>query len=162
MTDISDMYNDELKANPSDAVVDDIMWKIKSVNKDIDTLNVRKAESMEFYDAKIDKKKEELSKLIGVIENYIRNIIDGRKTIEVPNGVMRLRTTRKIDWNKATEEELIGFSLENEIDLKETIKPIKKAISSYIKSTGDAPDWFEEVEETKFSYQLNKSEAEND
>lgn len=148
------MYEDELIANPTDAVVDDIMWKLKAVTNEIKDIKARKQDSISFYDAKIEKKMESINRMEGVIENYVRS--SERKTVEVPNGIMRVRTIKKIAWDRATDEELISFSLENNIDVKNTIKPVRKAIKDYIKSTGDAPDWFEETEEGYFSYKLSE------
>ena len=151
--DLIQMYEDEMTANPTDAVVDDILYKLTKMDRELHNMNTRVKDSVEFYNTKIDKIKTRMKKLSGIMEYYIRNEKD-RKTVETPNGVVRLRTTKRIDWGRATDEELISFSLENEIDMKETVKPIKKAITENIKSTGDAPDWFEENEETNFTYKL--------
>ena len=147
------MYEDEITSNPTDAVVDDILYKLTKMDREMRDMEMRKQDSVDFYKKRIDRINDRMLRLSGVVEYYIRNETN-RKTVETPNGVVRLRTTKKISWEKATDEELISFSLENEIDVKETVKPIRKAITEYIKSTGDAPDWFEESDETNFTYKL--------
>mgnify|MGYP003152689861 CR=1 FL=1 len=151
-----EMYEDEIKANPTDAIVDDILWKIKKTTVELCELRKRRDDARDFYEKKEWKIKERLEKLSQIVENYIRNT--DRKTVDTPNGIARLRSVKKIRWDNVMDDELIRFSLANDIEMLK--RPKKSAILTYIKQTGDAPEWFEEYTDTSFSYQIKENEDE--
>ena len=143
-------YEEDMKVRPTDAVVDDILWRIKKISADVDKIQRRRNDAREFYDKKEIVLNERIDRLSQIVEDYVRN--SDRKTVDTPNGTARLRSVSKIRWDKVMEEELISFSLKNDIEISK--RPQKTAIVNYIKNTGDAPEWFEEYTEKSFSYQI--------
>ena len=136
-----------------DVHADQLLWKIGKLEKEIENLKLRQQESIEFYDRKIESVQKQINFRANVVETHIKNEHEqnGKKTIKLPNGVLRLTTrTKKIFGD---EKALIDFSFKHNIPTRVTEKPDKKAIAEHIKVWGDAPDICSEEVETSFTFQ---------
>ena len=129
-----------------DVHADQLLWKIGKLEKEIENLKLRQQESVEFYDRKIESVQKQINFRANVVETHIKNEHEqnGKKTIKLPNGVLRLTTRTKA---------LIDFSFKHNIPTRVTEKPDKKAIAEHIKVWGDAPAICSEEVETSFTFQ---------
>tara|TARA_R100000951_G_scaffold94430_1_gene83168 strand:+ start:135 stop:668 length:534 start_codon:yes stop_codon:yes gene_type:complete len=143
----------EEDAQLKDVHADQLLWKIGRLEKEIENLKLRQQESVEFYDRKIESVQKQINYRANIVEMHIKNENEesGKKTIKLPNGVLRLTTRIKKVFGE--DEALIKFSFDNSIPTRVIEKPDKKAIAEYIKVMGDAPDICSEEQETSFTFQ---------
>ena len=140
-----------------DVHADQLLWKIKELEKDIEELEMRKQDSIDFYDRRIYSVQSQINYRTHLLEQHMKleNQNSGKKTSKLPNGVLRLTTRKKLTFGD--DETLLKFSFDNNIPTRVVEKPDKKAIAQYIQVMGDKPDICYEEEKTSFSYQTTKN-----
>jgi len=145
------------KVEIKDVHADQLLWKIKKLEKDIENLKARQEESVEFYNRRIDSVLNQIRFRANLLERHMQVELEssGTKTNKLPNGVLRLTTRKKKTFGD--EDTLLKFSFENNIPTKVVEKPDKKAIYEHTIVMGDAPDVCSEEEITSFSYQTTNN-----
>ena len=140
-----------------DVHADQLLWKIKELEKDIEELEMRKQEPIDFYDRRIYSVQSQINYRTHLLEQHMKleNQNSGKKTSKLPNGVLRLITRKKINFSD--DKTLLKFSFDNNIPTRVVEKTNKKAISEHIKVWGDAPNICSEEETTSFSYQTTNN-----
>jgi len=156
---LDELDGDSKTADESDLQdihADQILWKIGSLEAEINKIMEKKAEAMEFYDRKVDSVLKQIDYRSALLNAFMaRRFRNGEKTAKMPNGTLKMttRTTR----NLGESDELVKFSYDNDIPTRVAENPDKKAIIEYVKKTGICPVGYNEKEETKFSYKINNN-----
>ena len=136
---------------------DRILCKIGQIQANIDDYKKQMQLAVDFYKAKVEREERKMEFLKMGLRTYAEGT--GNKTTELPNGTLRLRSSKRPTYPDLTT--LLKFSHENGIQTTVDEKPNKKAILEYIKETGDAPDGFEFDEKQTFSVSpITKNEKE--
>lgn len=130
---------------------DRLLWKIHKMQSEIESIEVAMQGSAEFYQRKIEKIQENIKYLEIGLNGFIT--ATGQKTVQLPNGTMRLRKTRKTQYPEDTV--LIAFCNQYGISTRVKESPDKKAIQAYIQETGEIPEGYEEEDNVNFTYSLN-------
>ena len=152
---LEELHGEDFKED-IDIHVDRILWKISSLEDEIERAKHSQTESIEFYNRKIESINSKISYRKNLLDSYMQGQFDmnGRKSLGFPNGTLKMTTRTSRDFGD--DDSLIKFSYENNIPTRVTEKPDKKAISEYIKDTAHTPNGYEEEVETSFSYKTNK------
>lgn len=152
---LEELHGEDFKED-IDIHVDRILWKISSLEDEIERAKHSQTESIEFYNRKIESINSKISYRKSLLDSYMQGQFDmnGRKSLGFPNGTLKMTTRTSRDFGD--DDSLIKFSYENNIPTRVTEKPDKKKIVEYIKKTADAPMDYKETKETTFSYKTNK------
>lgn len=129
---------------------DRLLWVIEKINAEIKELELEKQKSLEFYDHAIKKKRVHTNHLEECLKGFIK--IKDKKTIKLPNGTLRLRTSKKFIFPE-NKERLIEFCNTRNINTIQTTKPDLVQLKKYITKTGDMPEGLEIEDTDSFSYQ---------
>tara|TARA_R100000152_G_C6780761_1_gene213977 strand:+ start:2510 stop:3034 length:525 start_codon:yes stop_codon:yes gene_type:complete len=148
--DINDVKIDE---NPDSHLrADRVLYAIGKLQNEVMELSEQRDEAVHFYTEAIEKKTKNMRYLEGMLEYFINN--EDKKTIKLPNGTLKLRTTKKFEY--PSDDVLLNFCKERDIPVVMTEKPNLSVVKKYIKTTGEEPEGMEVVEVTSFTYKTNR------
>ena len=153
--------------NNVELIEEDVLAKILSEyneNTGLELLpedsNVR-ADRLLYVIDKIQNEQKELEtqKHIDHLETNLRLFMDhmDKKTIKLPNGTLRMRTTKKFLYPE-DKSVLLEFCQTRNIDLIVSHKPDLKSLKKYITITGDIPEGLVIEDVNNFSFKSTGGE----
>jgi hypothetical protein len=145
----------ELLPEDSNVRADRLLYVIDKIQNEQKELETQKQNSIDFYDDAIAKKKQHIDHL----ETNLRLFMDhmDKKTIKLPNGTLRMRTTKKFLYPE-DKSVLLEFCQTRNIDLIVSHKPDLKSLKKYITITGDIPEGLVIEDVNNFSFKSTGGE----
>ena len=143
----------DLNDTGSNIRADRVLYVLDKINEEIKEMADQRIQAVEFYNTEIEKKEKIGDHLRFNLKSFIE--AKGEKTIKLPNGTLRMRTTKKFIYPEDNSS-IIKFCEDRKIELSVLIKPDLKKLKKYITETGDSPEELKIEEHDSFSYKTAK------
>lgn len=139
------MVNEELEFTV-DSITDvtRALERVRDIEDKILEIKQQRQEHEKWFRERIESQEKQKDFWLSQLEGYLDR--NGGESISLPSGRVYFRKSWKDHWPE--EEVLVTFCRSKGIPLRMKTAPDKRAISDYIKETGDTPPGYSRTRET--------------